>query len=99
MNIQDVDCIAVFCLVLFDQLLTVLFRTEVNFDEGDLAFTTRLLVDITLRLLYILLLLWKMGQGNICALESYSTDINAINELMTSSNIVVQRVFTVEKSD
>lgn len=60
MNVQDVDCVAMLRFVLLDQLLTILLGAKINFDKGDLALATRLLVDIVLRLFHVLLLLWKM---------------------------------------
>jgi hypothetical protein len=68
-NVQDIDCIAVLRFVLLDQLFTILFRAEINFDESDLSLATGLLVDIILRLLHILLLLWKVRQSNIRTLK------------------------------
>lgn len=58
------------CFVLLDQLLAVFFGAEISLDEGYLAFTTGLLVDIIFRLFDILLLLRQVGQGNIRTLQS-----------------------------
>lgn len=66
--------------VLLDQLLTILLGAKINFDKGDLALATCLLVDIILRFFHILLLLWKMGQGDIRTLKSYLTETNAPSE-------------------